>query len=174
MTTPMQELQQICGIGAVLAQRLIAAGNDSCAKVAALGAEGLKELKGINQKTIPAILEQATALAKQDGHGREARIAAVKEQVATLRQSVENLTASARDRLSSSPSKKAEKRLTDALIAFLLILEKVEGRAHKRIKRTGRGLAKAGERLAGLEEAGLKSIRKGLKRAKKSLQRVQA
>ena len=46
---PMQELQQIRGIGKVLAQRLIDAGNDSCAKVAALGEEGLKQFKGLKR-----------------------------------------------------------------------------------------------------------------------------
>ena len=174
MMTSMQELQQIHGIGKVLAQRLIAAGNDSCAKVVALGEEGLKQLKGINHQAIPAILEQATQLAKQDGNDRAARIAALKEFAATLRQSVQNLTASARAHLADDLSKKAERKLTDALIDFLLTLEKVEGRAHKRIKRTGRGLAKAGARLEGLGDADLKSIRKGLKRASKALQRVQA
>lgn len=174
MTNSMKELLQIRGIGKVLAQRLIAAGNDSCAKVAALGEEGLKELKGINHQAIPAILEQATQLAKQAGNDRETRIAALKEFAATLRQSVQDLTASARAHLSDDLTKKAERKLTDALIDFLVTLEKVEGRAHKRIKRTGRGLAKAGARLEGLAEADLKSIRKGLKRANKALQRVQA
>lgn len=172
--TSMQELQQIHGIGKVLAQRLIGAGNDSCAKVAALGEEGLKQFKGINPKAIPAILEQAAQLAKHDGSDRAARIAALKEFAATLRQSVQNLTASARAHLADDLSKKAERKLTDALIDFLLTLDRVEGRAHKRIKRTGRGLAKAGARLEGLGEADLKSIRKGLKRASKALQRVQA
>lgn len=172
--TSMQELQQIRGIGKILAQRLIAAGNDSCAKVATLGEEGLKQFKGINPRAIPAILEQAAQLAKQDGNDRAARIAALKEFAATLRQSVQNLTTAARVHLADDLSKKAERKLTDALIDFLITLEKVEGKAHKRIKRTGRGLAKAGNRLEGLAEGNLKSIRKGLKRASKALQRVQA
>ena len=159
--TSMQELQQIRGIGKVLAQRLIAAGNDSCAKVAALGEEGLKQFKGINHQAIPAILEQAAQLAKQDGHDREVRIAALKEFAAKLRQSVQDLTTSAREHLSDDLSKKAERKLTDALIDFLVTLEKVEGRAHKRIKRTGRGLAKAGARLEGLATDNLKAMRKG-------------
>lgn len=175
MKTPsMMELQQIRGIGNVLAQKLIDAGNDSCAKVAALGEEGLKKLKGINPKAIPSILEQAAQLAKQDGKDREARVAALKEYVATLRQTVQDLTASARAHLSGDLSKKAERKITDALIGFLSTLEKVEGRAHKRLKRTGRGLFKANKRLEGLAEGNLKAIRKGLKRAKKSLQRVNA
>ena len=174
MMNAMQELQQIRGIGAILAQRLITAGNDSCAKVAALGEEGLKQLKGINPQAVSAILEQATQLAQADSNDREARIAALKEYAAKLRQSVQDLTASARAHLADDLSKKAERKLTDALIDFLLTLEKVEGRAHKRIKRTGRGLAKAGARLEGLGETDLKSLRKGLKRASKALQRVQA
>ena len=172
MTPQMKELQQIRGIGAVLAQRLIDAGHDSCAKVAALGEEGLRQYKGINPKAIPSILEQAAQLAHAEGNDRAARIAALKEFAAKLRQSVQDLTASVHEHLSEDLSKKAERKITDALVDFLVILEKVEGRAHKRIKRTGRGLAKAGERLEGLVEGNLKSIRKGLKRAGKTLQRV--
>lgn len=172
MTPQMKELQQIRGIGAVLAQRLIDAGHDSCAKVAALGEEGLKELKGINLKAIPSILEQAAQLAKEDGDDRETRIAALKEFAAKLRQSVQDLTTSAREKLSGDLPKKAERKITDALVDFLVTLEKVEGQAHKRIKRTKRGLTKAGERLEGLADANLKSIRKGLKRAGKALQKV--
>lgn len=172
MTPQMKELQQIRGIGAVLAQRLIDAGHDSCAKVAALGEEGLKQYKGINPKAIPSILAQAAQLANSEGNDRAARIAALKEFAAKLRQSVQDLTASAREHLSGDLSKKAERKITDALVDFLVILEKVEGRAHKRIKRTGQGLAKAGERLEGLAEGNLKSIRKGLKRAGKTLRRV--
>ena len=174
MTPSMKELQQIRGIGKVLAQKLIDAGNDSCAKIVTLGEEGLKQFKGINPKAIPSILEQAAQLAKEHGNDREAKIVALKEFAENLRQSVQDLTASAREHLNGELSKKAERKITDALIDFLVTLEKVEGRAHKRIKRTGRGLAKAGERLAGLAEGNLKSIRKGLKRAKKSLQRVNA
>jgi uncharacterized protein YoxC len=153
---------------------LIDAGHDNYAKVAALGEEGLKQFKGINPKTIPSILEQAAQLAKEDGNDREARVEALKEFAAKLRQSVQDLTTSAREHLSGDLSKKAERKITDALVDFLVALEKVEGKAHKRIKRTGRGLAKAGARLEGLAEGNLKSIRKGLKRAKKSLQRVNA
>lgn len=174
MTAQMKELQQIRGIGAILSQKLIAAGHDSCAKVAALGEEGLKQFKGINPKAIPSILEQATQLAKQDGSDREARISALKDYAATLRQSVQNLTASAREHGNGKIPKKVERKITDALVDFLFALEKVEGRAHKRVKRTGRGLAKAAERLEGLPAGNLKAIRKGLKRAKKSLQRVNA
>jgi hypothetical protein len=60
-------LQQIRGIGKLLAQKLIAAGNDSCAKVAALGEAGLKEFKGINPKAIPAILAQGNLKALRKG-----------------------------------------------------------------------------------------------------------
>lgn len=174
MTPSMKELQQIRGIGKILAQKLIAAGNDSCAKVAALGEEELKQFKGINPKAIPAILEQAAQLAKHDNKDREARIAALKEFAAQLRQSVQDLTTSAREHLTGDLSKKAERKLTDALIDFLVTLEKVEGRAHKRIKRSGRGLAKAGARLEGLAAGNLKAMRKGLKRANKALKRVNA
>ncbi|KAF0219983.1 MAG: hypothetical protein FD174_1707 [Geobacteraceae bacterium] len=44
----------------------------------------------------------------------------------------------------------------------------------KRVKRAGKGLAKAEKRLAGLVDSGLKGVGKGLKKARKSLKRIYA
>lgn len=173
-TSAMKELQQIRGIGAVLARRLIDAGNDSCAKVAALGDEGLKQFKGINPKAIPSILEQAAQLAKPEVNDREARIAALKAHAATLRQSVQDLTVSAKERFAEKLSGKTGKKLTEALVGVIDALGKIEVGARKRLKRTGKGLAKAQKRLDGLAAARLKDVHKGLKKARKALQRVQA
>ena len=43
-----------------------------------------------------------------------------------------------------------------------------------KVKKSGKGLAKAERRLEGLTEAGLKKVDKGLKKARKSLKRIYA
>ena len=55
---------------------------------------------------------------------------------------------------------------------MMAALERVEGKIGKRVKRAGKGLAKAEARLAGLAEQGAKGVGKGLKKARKSLKRV--
>jgi hypothetical protein len=51
-------------------------------------------------------------------------------------------------------------------------LEKVEGKLEGRLKKAGKGVAKAEKRLESLTSAGLKGIGKGLKKARKSLKMV--
>lgn len=172
MSLTAKELQQIRGIGEVLSVRLIESGHDSFKKIVKLGDGGLRKVKGINPLSIPGILEQARQLNASDPRDREKRVAALQESLLGLRQSVQELTANARDRFSEKLSGKTGRRLTESLVRFIEALEAVEGRADKKVKRTGKVLHKAGEHLEGLADAGLKDLRKGLKRARKALQRV--
>jgi 5'-3' exonuclease len=172
MSITAKDLQKIKGIGEILALRLLEEGHDSFSKVVTLGEEGLKTIKGINPKTIPSILAQAANLAKSEESDREARVKALKSSMDGLRNSVQELTASARDRFAEKLAGKSGRRLTESLVRFIDALEKAEGGAEKRVKRTGKGLLKAEQRLEGLAETGLKELRKGLKRARKALQRV--
>jgi hypothetical protein len=174
MTLTARELQQIKGIGEVLAMRLVEAGHDSFAKIVKLGESGLKEIKGINPKAIPDILEQARKLAEKESGDRDRKVAALKESLKGLRHSVQELTSSAKDRFSEKLSGKTGKKLTEALVRFLGELEEIEARAGKKLKRTGKVVVKAEQHLEGLAEAGLKDLRKGLKKARKALQKVTA
>lgn len=174
MSISAKEMQRIRGIGEALAPRLLEAGHDTFAKIVALGPDGLRQIKGVNPGAIPAILEQAARLAAEAGSDRTARVAALRKSAATLRQSVQTLTLSARDRFGNKLSGKTGRKLTEAVVRFIGAAEKIESGAHKGVKRTGKGLVKAEQRLEGLAEAGLKALRKGLKKARKALQRVQA
>lgn len=174
MSLTIKELQAIRGIGPVLAQRLLDAGHDSFAAIAALGEEGLGRIRGVNPRAIPAIIAQAAAMAAPGSATREERLKTLQGSLAGLRQSVQTLTATARDRFADQLDGKAGRKLTAALLRFVTALEKLEGSAGKKLKRTGKGLVKAEKRLEGLADAGLKDVRKGLKRARKALERVQA
>jgi hypothetical protein len=172
MSVTAKDLQQIRGIGEILARRLLEEGHDSFSKIAALGEDGLRKIKGINPRAVPSILAQAASLAADETTGRDERIKALKSSVAALRSSVEELTASARDRFAEKLAGKTGRKLTGALVSFIDTLEKIEGNAGKRLKRTGKSLVKAEQRLEGLAEEGLKELRKGLKSARKALQKA--
>ncbi len=174
MSLTAKELQQIRGIGEVLSVRIIELGHDSFQKIVKLGESGLKTIKGINPKAIPDILEQARRLSANDTEARERKVAALRESLQGLRHSVQELTTSAKDRFSEKLSGKTGRKLTESLVRFIEALEDVEGKAGKKVKRTGKVVHKAEQHLEGLAEAGLKDLRKGLKKARKALQRVNA
>ena len=172
MSVTARELQQIKGIGDVLAVRLLEAGHDSFAKIVKLGESGLKEIKGINPKAIPDIIEQAARLSETKPGTKDEKIAALKKSLHGLRQSVQELTGAARDRFSEKLAGKTGKKVTESLVRFIDAIEKLEEKAGKKVKRAGKAVMKAEEHLEGLAETGLKELRTGLKRARKALQKV--
>lgn len=174
MSLTAKELQQIRGIGEVLALRLLEAGHDSFKKIVKLGDSGLRKIKGLNPKAIPEILEQAGKLAVSDNNERDLKTAALKDSLQGLRLSVQELTRAAKDRFCEELAGKPGKKLTETLVRFIEALESVEESAGKKLKRSGKVIKKAEEQLEGLAEAGLKELRTGLKKARKALQRVHA
>lgn len=174
MSLTAKELQQIKGIGEVLASRLLESGHDSFSRIVNLGESGLKKIKGIAPKAIPEILEQAARLAESETNDRDKKVATLKESLQGLRHSVQELTSTAKDRFSEKLSGKTGRKLTESLVRFIEALETVEGNAGKKLKRAGKSVVKAEQNLEGLAEAGLKDLRKGLKKARKALQRVHA
>lgn len=174
MSITAKDLQKIRGIGEVLSRRLLAEGHDSFSKIVQLGEDGLKKVTGINPHAIPSILQQAASLAVEEDSDRAVRIKALQDSIGALRNSVQDLTASARERFTEKLAGKTGLKLTEYLVRFIDALEKAENGAEKRIKKTGKGLLKAEQRLEGLADTGLKELRKGLKKARKALQKVTA
>ena len=66
MAKTAADLQQLKGVGKVLADRLCAAGLDGFAEIARAGEEGLKKVSGINPRAAGSILEQAKRLAQAE------------------------------------------------------------------------------------------------------------
>lgn len=172
MTASPKDLQQIKGIGTILSQRLIAEGLDSFAKITAAGVDGLKRIKGINPHAIGSIVEQAAQLAAAAPVETGSRIAELKEGISGLRLQVQSLTATARDRFQDKLSGKKGGKLTRQLVQVLDSLEGIEQKLPKRLKRAGKGLGKAQQRLSGLAEASVAKLSKGLKKTRKALKRV--
>jgi hypothetical protein len=172
MSLTATELRRIKGIGAVLAARLLEEGCDSYAAIVALGEEGLGRIKGINPKAVPEILAQAAELAAGAEKGRPRRIDQLRESLQGLRGTVEGLTESARERFGAELSGRRGRKLTAALVRFISALDEAAGQADLKFKRGAKVLAKAEKRLAGLEESGVKGLRRGLKRSRKALERL--
>lgn len=172
MSKAAKELQKIRGIGEVLAQRLAETGLDTFDKIAVAGEDELRRIKGVNPRTLQSIIGQAAELAKDAGSGRAQRVAVLKAAAGTVREQVEAVARSVRDRFNDELQGKAGKKAEKELQRMTTALERVEGSLETRLKRAGKGLAKAEKRLAGLSEAGLKGVGKGLRRARKSLKRV--
>ncbi len=71
MHKQMKELQQLNGIGKVLAQRLAENGYDTIAKVAAAQTRGLERIAGMHPKKVRTMVIQAremTGAAEKDRH----------------------------------------------------------------------------------------------------------
>ena len=169
-----KELQQIKGVGEVLAKRLVEAGFDSFAKIAGAGEEGLKKIRGINPRAIPSILEQAQRLTADAQEGPDARHLALKETAGRLQKQVQEMVATIRERLSNKLPEKKGIRLEKELDKLLNGLEKVQKQQGIRLKRAKKSLAKTGKRLEGLAESGIKGLTRGLKKARKPLKRLWA
>ncbi len=174
MMTPFKELQQIKGIGEILAKRLCDAGLDSYAAITKAGEPGLKAIKGITPRVLQSILDQASKLQKESSESKSERVAKVKGNCLALRNSIQTIASSARERLTENLKGKPAEKLTSTLVRLIDTLDKVEGVAHKRVKRAGKAITKAEQRIEKLADAGHKELRKGLLKARKSLRRALA
>jgi hypothetical protein len=174
MKVEMKGMQKLKGIGEVLSRRLIEAGHDSFAKVAAAGEEGLRKIPGINPRQVKSIVAQAGELAEEAEKGRAKKVGELKQKAVFLKGEVEEIAHSVRNRFQEAVSGKAGKKLGKELVKVMASLDKLEGMLERRVKKAGKGLAKAEKRLEGLADSGLKEIGTGLKKVRKSLEKVLA
>ncbi|KAF0219952.1 MAG: hypothetical protein FD174_1676 [Geobacteraceae bacterium] len=174
MKGKISELTKLKGVGKVLAGRLTEVGIDTFEKVVAAGEEGLKRIRGLNPRMIPSILAQANDLAGEAAKSRETKIEELKKRAAALKEQVQGIAIGVRDRFKEEVAGKNGRKVEKEILKAVTSLEKVEAKLAKRVKRAGKGLAKAEKRLAVLGDAGLKVVGKGLKKARKSLKRIYA
>ena len=182
MSDPVQELQQLNGIGAVTARRLVDAGLDTFSAIVAAGEEGLRAISGISPKYIPIILEQAaTRSAPPEPQSPEPEspepespnpTGELKAMVAELRAVIQGIAVAARERFPEELAGKIGHKLTRNMVRGLDALYALEELLERRSKRSRKALTKIRKRLDGLPASELTEIRKGLKQARKTLERV--
>ncbi len=174
MKKKLAELRKLRGVGDILSVRLVEAGYDTFAKVAAAGEEGLKKIPGMNPRLVPSIVEQAGQLAGEAETTKIQKVEALKRSAAVLKEQVQGIALRVRDAFPQEAAGKVGRKTEKEILKVIGSLEKVEGKLDTRVKRAGKGLAKAEKRLAALADAGMMDIGKGLKKARKSLKRVLA
>jgi NAD(P)-dependent dehydrogenase (short-subunit alcohol dehydrogenase family) len=166
-------LRKIKGIGTILAQRLVDGGILDYRQLVAAGETGLAAVRGVNPRAVPSILEQAAALADTEkAEGREEKVAHLKASATRLREDLQALAASMRERFGEKLAGKKGKKLEKDIFRILSSLEKVVTGERIKIKKTGKGLAKADRRLTGLHAEGLKQISRNLKKTRKTLDKT--
>jgi len=169
MVQTASDLQQLKGVGTILAKRLFDAGFDSFAKIAQAGEDGVKKVRGISPRAIGSIVEQAKRLSQAPQPGHPEREEAVKRHLSEVRDKIQTLAQSTRDRFQQELSGKSGKKLGSDLVRIEDALTQLVGAGRKRSKRAGKALIKAEKRVMGLDEASLKKVRKGLRRARKAV-----
>ncbi|UFS70518.1 hypothetical protein LPW11_21945 [Geomonas sp. RF6] len=165
----IDELQQLRGIGAVLAKRLRNAGLDSFQRIAEAGEGGVGGISGINQHLVAGIVQQAALLsahppeegAKHDEDGLSEKIDAVKG----LLQSVAK---DARQRFAGKIGGKRGRRLSETVVCICDSLDRIADTGKHR-KRSRKGLEKVQHRMETLDQVKLKKFGKGLKKSRRLL-----
>lgn len=169
MVQTTADLRQLKGVGMILGKRLYDAGFDSFAKIAQAGEEGLRKVRGVSPRTIGTILEQSRQLAGLDVQEEKKPVEQMQQRVVEVRELVETLAQAARDRFRAEIAGKCGRKLGSDLERIENALSQMHDFGNKRSKRVGKALMKAEKRVTGLEDASLKKVRKGLKRARKAV-----
>jgi hypothetical protein len=172
MLPVMKELQKLKGVGEVLSRRFVEAGYDTFAKIAAAGEKGLQKIPGVNPRMLASIVAEAAALSGDIAKNKSQKAAQLKLQVAALKEQVQGIALSVRDRFRDEVAGKSGRKLEKEILKLIDALEKVEGRLETRVKRAGKGLLKAEKKLEGLAMANLKKVGNGLQKARKSLKTI--
>lgn len=169
MVETTADLRQLKGVGMILGKRLYDAGFDSFAKIAEAGEEGLRKVRGVKPRAIGSILEQSRQLAGLDTAPGNQGAEEVQQRLAAVREKIEVLAQQTRDRFSEELTGKFGKKLSSELMRLETALLRMQDHGKKRSKRADKALLKAEKRVTGLEEASLKKVRKGFKRARKAV-----
>lgn len=174
MVQTAADFRQLKGVGVILGKRLYDAGFDSFAKIAQAGEEGLGKVRGINTRHIQSILAQAKELAGMHEEQQKVPVQQMLIRVSEVREMVENLAQTTRDRFAEEMSEKCGRKLGSDLERIENALAQMQDFGSKRSKRAAKALKKAGKKVTGLEEASLKKVRKGFKKARKVVLRALA
>lgn len=163
------DLQRLKGVGRILAKRLNDAGLDSFEKIAQGGEEELKKVRGVSPRALSSIVEQAKQLSEAAHPKGAERDEMVKKHLSEVRVKIQTLAQVARERFQEQLSGKRGKKLSSDLMRIEDALLRLDEGGSRHAKRAGKALVKAEKRVTGLEDATLKKLRKGLKRAKKTV-----
>ncbi len=170
MADIFKQLQQIDGVGEVIAKRLVAAGFDTLPRLVAATEPELASIKGLLPGAIPAILAQAKELLAADQVGSDDKsLTDMLDDAERLRMGVSSLVLKLRDQHAESEDGKEERALRKEITRVLATLERVEASLSDQLRRLGKKLAKADARLATAPRDDLEALTKGLRQTRKAI-----
>ncbi|MHB8708311.1 MAG: helix-hairpin-helix domain-containing protein [Desulfuromonadales bacterium] len=173
MNDAIRQLQQIKGVGEVLAKRLVEAGFDTLQRVAAATEQELAAVKGLLPGAIPAVLAQARELAGTSQiEADEKSLAEMLENAERLRSGVSSLVLKLRDQHLDSEDGKSQRALRKEVTRVLATLERVEASLSEQLRRLGKKLAKADAALTNVAQDDLEALTKGLRQTRKSIDKI--
>lgn len=173
MESTVKQLQQIKGVGDVLARRLAEAGFDTLPRLAAATEQDLAEIKGLPPTAIPEILGQARELAVSTlGEVDDRSLAKMLEDIERLRTGVTSLVIRLRDQQSEDDGGKARRQLRKEIPRVLATLERIEASLSEQLSRLLKKLAKADAKLAGSDQRDLEALTKGLRQTRKAIDKI--
>lgn len=172
MVQTAADLQQLKGVGRILAKRLYDAGFDSFAKIGQAGEAGLKKVRGVSPRYLISIVEQARQLSESAHPGHVSAAEALQQRLSGVKGKLRTVAGDARERLGDKLEGKSGKQLSSDLIRIEDALQRMSEVGKKGAKRAGKALAKTEKRVAKLEGASLKKLHKGLKKARKAVLKV--
>ncbi|MDD2336202.1 MAG: helix-hairpin-helix domain-containing protein [Geobacteraceae bacterium] len=163
----IKKLTRLRGVGLVLATRLKDSGLDSFEKIVDAGVDDLRKIRGINPRVIPSILAQAAEMIAEE---TEKIAGNLHDRASILSSRVQDLAQTVHKRFGEELKGKAGKKVEKEIHKIVGFLDSPS--LKKRKNKVVKGLAKAEKRLSIAEDAGLKKIRKCLKRTRKSLGKI--
>ena len=172
MVKKAADLQQLKGVGPVLSKRLQEMGLDSFEKIAQADEEVLKKISGINPRMVTSILLQAKTLSEAPTAAAEERGEVLRRLLFGVKAKVQTLVEVTRQRFPDELTGKHGKKISRDLGRIVDALEKIGAYGKKRYKRAGKALEKAEKRVEGLQEASIRKVHKGLKKARKTVRKA--
>jgi ribosomal protein S13 len=173
MQDAISQLQQIKGVGEVLARRLVEAGIDTLQRLATAREEELCAIKGLVPATIPAIQAQARILAAEPAETADDKsLAEMLDDAERLRFGVSNLVIKLREQHPEGEEGKTHRQLRKEITRVLATLERVESSLSTQLRKIGKKLAKADAKLAGLPQDDLEALTKGLRDTRKTIDKI--
>lgn len=163
----IKKLTRLRGVGVILAARFRDSGLDSFEKIVEAGADGLQKIRGINPRVIASILSQAAGMIAEES---EKTVGYLQDRASLLSSRVQEIAQTVHNRFGDELKGKVGKKVQKEIFKIVCYLDSPSLKRQK--NKVTKGLAKAEKRLAIAEDAGLKKIRKCLKRTRKSLGKI--
>ena len=165
-------LTKVKGIGATIAERLIANGIDSLDRLAMASSGDLAKIRGLQSTDIPEIVAQAKELALAEKLNDET-LAALMVDTSRLKDDVETLVLHIRERFAEDKDLgDKHKVLRKEISRTLASLERVEAALSSQLRRLGKGLAKADAKISQVTDGNVEDVLSGLKKARKKIDRA--